>query len=449
MSDMPTNANSNSLVAFIDKFFKLTERKTNIKTEVIAGLTTFFSMAYIIFVVPSMLTTTGMPRDGAVAACLLTTALCSIYMGIYANYPVAVAPGMGLTAFFSFYVCGVQHLSWQTALGAVFISGIFFFILSVTKIRQLIIDAVPASLKSAIVVGIGCFIAFIGLQGSGIIVSDPATKVTLGDLTSVNILLTLAGIFLISALISLNVKGAMLIGIFAVTFVSMLLGNSEVPNSVEDVFSFTFPNFSATFGEMDLIGALHYGIISIVFTFTIVELFDTIGTLIAVTKMANMVDENGKIENIDKALIADSVGTIASAAVGTCTVSTYVESATGINAGGRTGLTAVIIGVLFLLAFFITPLGNLIPNCATAPALIIVGGLMASNISSIDFKDFSEGFPAFLTIIMMPLTYSIANGFAFGFLSYCGIKLLSGKIKSISPTMWGITIFLLISFFIR
>lgn len=448
MSDIPTNGNS-SIVTYIDKFFKLKQKKTSIKTEFLAGLTTFFSMAYIIFVVPSMLSAAGMPKDAALASCLLTTALCTIYIGIYANYPVAVAPGMGLTAFFAFYVCGSQHLPWQTALGAVFISGIIFFILSVTKIRQLIIDAVPPSLKTAIVVGIGCFISFIGLQGSGIIVADPATKVTLGDLTSINVILTLFGILFTAALISINVKAAILIGIVVVTIISMIIGNSAVPSSMADVFSFEIPNFAGTFMQMDLIGALHYGIISIIFTFTIVELFDTIGTLIAVTKMANMVDENGKIENIDKALISDSVGTIASAAIGTCTVATYVESATGINAGGRTGLTAVFVGLLFLLGFFITPLGDLIPACATAPALIIVGGLMVSNISSIDFKDFSEGFPAFLTIIMMPLTYSIANGFAFGFLSYCFIKVFSGKFKEISPTMWGITIFLAVSFFLR
>lgn len=448
MSDIPTNANS-SIAARIDKFFKLKQRNTCIKTEFIAGLTTFFSMAYIIFVVPSMLAAAGMPKDAALAACLLTTALSTIYIGIYANYPVALAPGMGLTAFFSFYVCGSQHLPWQTALGAVFISGVIFFILSVTKIRQLIIDAVPPSLKTAIVVGIGCFISFIGLQGSEIIVADPATKVTLGNLTSLNVILTIFGILFIAALISLKVKAAILIGIFVVTVLSMLLGNSEIPNSFDDVFSFSVPNFAGTFGQMDLMGAFKYGIISIIFTFTIVELFDTIGTLIAVTKMANMVDENGKIENIDKALISDSVGTMASAAIGTCTVATYVESATGINAGGRTGLTAVFVGLLFLLGFFIVPLGDLVPKCATAPALIIVGGLMVSNITSIDFKDFSEGFPAFLTIIMMPLTYSIANGFAFGFLSYCFIKVFSGKIKQISPTMWGITVFLAISFFLR
>ncbi len=433
----------------LDRFFGLTRKNTSVKTEVLAGLTTFLAMAYIIFVVPSMLTAAGIPHDAAVAAALWSTALCTIAMGLFANLPVGVAPGMGLTAFFSFYVCGTLQLPWQTALGAVFISGIVFFILTITKLRQLIIDSVPMSLKSAVVVGIGMFIAFIGMQSSELIVADKSTKVALGDLTNLKVLLTVLGVLLIGVLLALKVRGAMLIGILAIVALGMILGVAPVPTKVSDVISLEIPHFGETFMAMDLVGAFHYGLVSIIFTFTVVELFDNIGTLIGVGKAAGLMDDKGHIENIDRALLTDSCGTMVSAVMGTCTVTSYIESTAGANAGGRTGLTAITVGVLFLLAFIFSPLAALIPSFATAPALIIVGAMMMRNVVDIKFNDFTDAVPAFLTIAMMPLTYSIANGFGFGFASYCILKCATGKGKEISPIMWIVSIIFMISFVIR
>ena len=429
----------------LEKIFKLSAKHTSVRTEIIAGLTTFVAMAYILFVNPSILSNAGIPREAAVAATIWSAALCTLAMGLFANFPVAMAPGMGLNAFFAFYVCGTLGLPWQTALGAVFISGIVFFLLTVTKLRQLIIDSVPMSLKAAVVVGIGMFIAFVGLQSSGIIVANDATKVTLGHFTDTKVLLACLGIVIIGVLLALHVKGAMLIGIVAVGILGMILGVTPRPR-ISDVVSLDLPGMGETFMQMDLGGAMHYGLISIIFTFTVVELFDNIGTLIGVTKAAGLMDKDGRIENIDRALMTDSVGTMVSAVMGTCTVTSYVESTAGVNAGGKTGLTAVTVGICFLLAFLFAPLFGLIPAFATAPALIIVGAMMMKNITGVNFKDYTDSIPAFLTIIMMPMSYSIANGFGFGFASYCLLKIFSGRIKEISPVMWVVTIIFLISF---
>ena len=422
----------------LEKVFKLSAKNTTVRTEIIAGITTFVAMAYILFVNPSILTNAGIPREAAVAATIWSAGLCSLAMGLFANFPVALAPGMGLNAFFAFYVCGTLGLPWQTALGAVFVSGIVFFILTVTKLRQLIIDSVPMSLKAAVVVGIGMFIAFVGLQSSGIIVASDATKITLGPVSDPKVALSCLGIVLIGILLALKVKGAMLIGIVVVGVLGMILGVAPAPQKVTDVVSLDFPGMGETFMQMDLIGAVHYGLISIIFTFTVVELFDNIGTLIGVTKAAGLMDEKGHIENIDRALATDSMGT--------CTVTSYVESTAGVNAGGRTGLTAVTVGICFLLAFVFAPLFGLIPAFATAPALIIVGAMMLKNIQGVNFSDYSDSIPAFLTIIMMPMSYSIANGFGFGFASYCLLKVCTGKFREVTPVMWVVTIIFMISF---
>lgn len=445
MSDTISKSDS----GFLDRYFKLKAKGTNVRTEVVAGLTTFVAMAYIIFVNPSILQMAGIPIEAAVAATIWSAALCTIAMGLFANLPVAMAPGMGLNAFFTFYVCKTVGLSWETALGAVFVSGIVFLILTVTKLRQMIIDSVPMSLKSATVVGIGMFIAFVGLQSSNIIVESPATKVTLGAFSDPKVDLALLGVVIIGALLSLKVRAAMLIGIVVVTVIGMILGVSKAPESISDVVSFSFPGMGETFMKMDIVGAFHYGLVSIIFTFTVVELFDNIGTLIGVTKAAGLIDKDGKIENGDRALLTDSIGTLVSSAMGTCTVTSYVESSAGVNVGGRTGLTAVVVGICFLLAFFFSPLASLIPSYATAPALIVVGAMMMKNVQGIDFTDFSESIPAFLTVIMMPMTYSIGNGFGFGFASYCIMKLITGKYRQVTPIMWCVTIFLIIGFFMH
>lgn len=445
MSDSISKSDS----GFLNRYFKLKAKGTSVRTEVVAGITTFVAMAYIIFVNPSILQMAGIPKEAAVAATIWSAALCTIAMGLFANLPVAMAPGMGLNAFFTFYVCKTVGLSWETALGAVFISGIVFLILTVTKLRQMMIDSVPMSLKSATVVGIGMFIAFVGLQSSNLIVDSPATKITLGTFSDPKVCLALLGVIIIGTLLALKIKAAMLIGIVAVTVIGMLLGVTRAPESVSDVVSLSFPGMGETFLKMDLVGAFHYGLVSIIFTFTVVELFDNIGTLIGVTKAAGLMDKNGKIENADRALLTDSLGTLISSSMGTCTVTSYVESSAGVNAGGKTGLTAVVVGICFLLAFLFSPLAALIPAYATAPALIIVGAMMMKNVQGIDFTDFTESIPAFLTVIMMPMTYSIGNGFGFGFASYCLLKLFTGKFRQVTPVMWFITVILIIGFFMH
>lgn len=430
----------------LDRLFKLSERKTNIRTEIIAGCTTFIAMAYIIFVNPSILQAAHMPMEAAVAATIWTAALCSIAMGLFANLPLAMAPGMGINAFFSFYVCGTLGLSWQTALGAVFISGVVFLILSVTRIRQMIIDSVPIGLKCAVVVGIGMFIAFVGLQGAGIVQADQATLISLGHLSDPKVFLALIGIILIGTMLHYHVKAAMLLGIIIVTVIGMIIGVTPAPTSVSSIMSLELPSLSETFMAMDIMGAVHFGLISVIFTFTVVELFDNIGTLIGVTRAAGLMDENGHITNVDRALITDSCGTMVSAVLGTCTVTSYVESTAGANVGGRTGLTAVVVGICFILSLVFAPLAGLIPGFATAPALIIVGAMMMKNVEKVNFRDYTESIPAFLTIVMMPMSYSIASGFGFGFASFCLLKCLSGKFREIHPIMWIVTIIFCISF---
>ena len=435
--------------SFVERFFKVREKGSTVRTELLAGMTTFIAMAYILFVNPNILADAGIPKEAAIASTIWIAALASLAMGIFANYPVALAPGMGLNAFFAYYVCGVLGLHWTVALGAVFFSGVLFLILTGGGIRQAIINAVPRDLKYAISVGIGLFIAFIGLKGTGLIVENSATYVSLGHVTAPTTLLSLFGLLLTAALMARNVHGSILIGIFVTTILAMILGMTPAPKGITDIVSTSLPHMGETFGQLDLAGAWHYGLVSIIFTFTVVELFDNMGTLIGLTTKATIERPDGHIENIDKALTTDAVGTMVSAMFGTSTVTSYIESAAGIAAGGRTGLTAVAAGVLFLAALLFTPLIGLVPAFATAPALILVGALLMSEVGKIDFSDFTNALPVFLTIIMMPLTSSIANGFAFGFISYTVMKLCAGQYKKVSWIMYLVSIAFLINLALR
>ena len=435
--------------SFAERYFKVREKRTTIRTELLAGCTTFIAMAYILFVNPNILAEAGIPKEAAIASTIWIAALGSIAMGLFANYPVALAPGMGLNAFFAYYVCGVLGLHWTVALGAVFFSGILFLILTVGGIRQAIINAVPRDLKLAISVGIGLFIAFIGLKGTGLIVENSATYVSLGHITAPTTLLALFGLLFTAALMARNIHGSILIGIFVTTLLAILFGLTPGPQSYADIISTSLPHMGETFGKLDFIGAWNYGLLSIIFTFTVVELFDNMGTLIGLTTKAKMVRPDGQIENIDRALTTDAVGTMVSAVFGTSTVTSYIESAAGIAVGGRTGITAIAAGVLFLSALFFTPLIGLVPAFATAPALILVGALLMSEVGKINFTDFTDALPAFLTIIMMPLTSSIANGFAFGFISYTIMKIVSGQYKKVSWIMYLVSAAFLINLTLR
>ena len=439
----------NTQESAIERYFKIREKGSSVRTEILAGLTTFIALAYIIFVNPNILSEAGIPKEAAIASTIWIAALSTMVMGVVANYPVALAPGMGLNAFFAYYVCGTLGLHWTVALGAVFFSGVLFLILTISHIRQAIINAVPQNLRVAIGVGIGLFIAFIGLKGTGLIVPDKATFIGLGHVTDPTTMLSLFGLVLTGALMARNVQGSILIGIVATTALSMCLGYSPIPHGIGDIVSTSMPHMGEPFGQLDIMGAWNYGIVSIIFTFTVVELFDNMGTLIGLTSKAKLVKPNGEIENLDRALTTDAVGTIFSSIFGTSTVTSYIESAAGIAAGGKTGLTAVTVSICFFIALLFAPLVGLVPGFATAPPLILVGALMMAEVGKINFQDFSDGLPAFLTIIMMPLTGSIANGFAFGFVSYAFMKTAVGKYKEVSWIMWLVSIAFIINLVMR
>lgn len=431
----------------LERLFKLSEHRTDVRTEVLAGFTTFVTLAYIIIVNPLILAETGIPREAAIAATIWATVISTTLMGIGANFPIAVAPGMGLNAFFTYTVVKTMGLSWQTALGAVFFSGIFFLLITITGIRRLVIESIPKTLGSAIGVGIGLFISFIGLKNAGIIVSNPATFVSLGSVRKPEVLIALAGIGLAGILMSRNIKGGLLISIIVTSVLGMIfVPEAPVPRGISDIISLDLPSVAPTLLKMDILGAWEFGIFSIIFSFTIVELFDNIGTLIGVSKKAGLVKEDGSIPNIDRALTSDAIGTLASSMLGTCTVTSYIESGAGVAEGGRTGLTAVTVSLLFLAALFFTPLVGLIQGFATAPALVIVGVLMMGEVSDVDFGDLTEAVPAFLTIIMMPLTFSIAQGLAFGFISYVFIKVMTGKFREVSAVMYIVSLAFIVNF---
>lgn len=444
VENKPNKPNQNG---FLDRFFKLSERGTNVRTEIIAGFTSFLAMSYIIIVNPQILSDAGIPHGAAFAATIYASVFATLLFALWVNYPVGLAPGMGLNAFFTYTVVLGEGLSWQTALGAVFISGIVFFILTVTGIRAMIVDGIPDSLKSAIGVGVGLFIAFIGFQNAGLVVADEETVAGLGDMTSAGPIIAVLGIVIAGFFMAKNIKGGLLVTIIITTILSMIVGISEFPTSVGDVVSFSVPSVSATFLQMDIMGAIGYGVITVIFSFTIVELFDNLATLVGLTHRAGLVDEeSGKIQDLDKALQADSFGTMASAAFGSTALNAYVENATGISEGGRTGLTSFTIAILFLCSLIFAPFVGLIPTVATAPILIIVGALMLTDITNIEFDDFTNIIPVFLTIIMMPLTYSIATGLAFGFISFTLLKLLTGRYKEIHWIVYFISAAFVIHF---
>jgi len=414
----------------LNRFFKLDENNTTVKTEVLAGITTFLTMAYIIFVNPAILAEAGMDKGAVFVATVLAAAAGTAIMGLYANYPVALAPGMGLNAFFTYgVVLGMGH-PWQTALGAVFVSGVLFLILSILPIREWIINSIPQVLKIAISAGIGMFLGIIALKSAGIVVDHPATLVTLGDLTTPTVLLASLGFILTVAMSARQIPGAMLLSILIVTVLGIAFGVSDAGG----VFSMP-PSIAPTFLQMDIMAALDVGLISVVFAFLFVDLFDTAGTLVGLAHRAGMLDENGRLPRLRKALMADSMATVVGAAAGTSNTTSYIESAAGVNVGGRTGLTAVVVSILFLLALFLSPLAGTIQSYATAPALLYVACLMMRGLSEIDWDDVTEMAPAVITAIAMPLTFSIVTGIGFGFISYVAIKLLSGKIASVNPAV--------------
>ena len=407
----------------LERYFEFHRLATNWRTEILAGFTTFITMAYIVFVNPGILQETGMPFQAVVAATCLSAAAGSILMGVLARYPIALAPGMGLNAYFTYTVCKGMGVPWQVALGAVFLSGVVFLILTLVGVRQLIVKAIPADLYSAVAVGIGLFIAFIGLKNAGLVVPHPATLLTLGDMHQASTLLALFGLLLTSALLAWGVRAAMLIGVLGTTAVGALTGQLHW-----DPKFYNFSEITATAFRLDIGGALKIGLLEIVFVFLFVDMFDNIGTLVAVGKKAGLYDpKSNQIPRMDRILLADSLATITGSLAGTSTVVSYIESAAGAVAGGRTGVTAIVTGILFLVALFIAPIIGVIPAAATAPALIIVGSLMVSHASEIKWDDPGISIPAFLTLITIPLTFSIANGLAFGLTSYTLIKLLRGK----------------------
>lgn len=427
----------------LDQYFKITENGSTVKTELLAGLTTFLTMAYIIFVNPMIMSKAGVDQGSAFVATCLAAAFGTALMGLWAKYPVALAPGMGLNAYFSFgVVLGMGH-TWQVALGAVFLSGVLFLIISVLPIREKIVNAIPMSQKMAIGAGIGFFLAIIALENAGIVAAHPATIVTLGKITAPGALLACLGFILIIALDYRKIPGAIMIAILLVTVVGIVLGHAKFNGIVSAP-----PSLSPTFLQMDIMGALSVGLVSIVFAFFMVDLFDNTGTLISIAPRAGMMDEQGRLKRIGPAFITDSISCMVGAALGTSTVTSYIESAAGIRAGGRTGLTAVVVAILFLLALFVAPLATSIPAFATAPALFFVACVMASSMVKVDWEDATEYAPAVVTAITMPLTFSIATGIALGFIAYVAGKLLTGKVKDIHPIMAVLAVLFVIKLYL-
>lgn len=415
---------------WIERHFKLQEHDTNVRTELIAGLTTFLTMAYIIFVNPAILGDAGMPKDAVFVATCVAAALGTLIMGLYANYPIGMAPGMGLNAYFAYAVVLGMGFTWQAALGAVFISGCLFLLVTITGIRRMIIDGIPHSLRYAITVGIGLFLALIALKSAGIVVGNEATLVSLGDLHQPPVILAVLGFLLMVALDRLRVKGAILIGIIAVTVASFFFAG----NQFHGIFSAP-PSIEPTLFKLDIKTALTQGLLNVVLVFFLVELFDATGTLMGVARRAGLLVP-GRMERLGKSLLADSAAIFAGSMLGTSSTTAYVESASGVQAGGRTGLTAVTVAVLFLACLFIAPLAGVVPAYATAPALFFVGCLMMRDLTELDWDDSTEIIPASITALLMPFTYSIANGLAFGFISYAGIKLLTGRVREVHWMVW-------------
>ena len=423
------------MIDMLDNLFKLNLNSTNIKKEILAGFTTFITMSYIIFVNPQIMSTTGMDFGAVfVGTCLAASIACFI-MGFIANWPVGLAPGMGLNAFFTYSVVGEMGYSWETALGAVFLSGILFFIMSVTPLRKWMIDSIPTNLRIAMASGVGFFIGFIGLKNGGIIVSNDSTFLSLGDFSNIETLLSALGFLLIAILTIRNIKGSIIISILIITLISLTLGLVEF----NGITSYP-PSLSPVFLHLDIIGAIDISMISIIASFLFVNLFDTTGTLFGVATRANFIDEKGNITNLDKALKCDSSTSIIGTFFGCAPVTSYVESSSGIEAGGRTGLTAITIGFLFLFSIFLSPLASIVPSYATSGALIYVSLLILSGVQNLDWKDLNELIPSLIIIVMIPLTFSIADGISLGFIAFIVMKIASGNIKSISSGSWFLTL---------
>lgn len=418
--------------ALLERLFQIKAQGSTVKREIIAGFTTFLTMAYIIFVNPSMLSEAGMDYGAVFVATCLAAAIGCLVMGLWANYPVALAPGMGLNAFFTYSVVLGMGYTWQTALGAVFFSGILFFLLSALRVRSWIINAIPVTLRLAIAAGIGAFLALIGLQNANIVVANKATLVTLGDMGELSVLLAGAGFFLIVGLVARGIQGAALISILLVTLAGFLLGDVEYTGIVAAP-----PSLAPTFMQMDIAAAFDVGMLSVIFAFLFVDLFDTSGTLMAVAQRAGITKPDGSLPRLERALMADSTATIAGAALGTSTTTSYVESASGVASGGKTGLTAVVVGLLFVAAIFFAPLAGMVPAYATAGAIIYVSVLMLFTLRSVDWDDITEAAPVAVVLLMTPLTFSIADGIALGFISYVVVKALGGRIRELT---WSVAV---------
>ena len=417
----------------IERYFRLTENQTTVRREFLGGLTTFVTMAYIVVVNPRMLALTGMPIEGVVFATCIAAAAATLVMGLYANYPIALAPGMSLNAYFTYVVCLGMHVPWRTALGVILFSGVFFLLLTATRVREQIVNGIPECLKYSTAGGIGMFIAFVGLRNAGLVVANPATFVSLGSFANHETQLACVGLAIMLVLMTRKISGAILIGIVATTLLGILRGMASWPTAI-----FSLPHPSSTWLQLDLRGALHLGLLEIIFVFLFVDLFDNVGTLVAVCEQGGFV-VNGKIPRVGRALVSDAVGTIFGALTGTSTVTSYIESAAGVAAGARTGLSNVFVAGLFLLAAFCAPLAAAIPGYATAPALILVGALMTESIGRVEWKEFTEAIPAFVTLTATPLTFSIATGLSLGLISYTLVKVAAGKFREVSVVIWILT----------
>ena len=429
---------------FIEKCFKLKENKTTFKTELMAGLTTFMTMAYILVVNPSILSTTGMDAGALLTATCIASALGTFFMAFFANYPFVLAPGMGLNAYFAFTICAQKGYSWHVALAAVFVEGIIFIILSAINVREAIFNAIPANMKKAVSVGIGMYIAFIGLQNAGVVINNASTCVSLGDVKTVPVALALIGTIITLVLVIRKVKGALLVGILITWILGIIcqLAGVYVVDVEAGVYSLiptglisAPPSIAPIAGKLSFSGISIFDFIVVVFAFLFVDLFDTLGTLIGVSTKAGFLDKEGKLPRIKGALFADALATTVGAVLGTSTVTTFVESASGVSDGGRSGLTALTAGVLFLVALLFSPILTTIPSFATTPALVVVGLMMVENVRDIDFSDYTEGFPAFMTILMMVVCYSISEGLVFGVISYVLLKLFGGKKNELNPVI--------------
>jgi adenine/guanine/hypoxanthine permease len=424
----------------IDRYFKLAENQTSVKQEMLGGLTTFVTMAYIVVVNPQILAQAGMPPEGVVFATCLSAAVATLVMGLYANYPIALAPGMSLNAYFTYSVCLSMHVPWRTALAVVFFSGVLFLVLTVTRVREQIVNGMPDCLKHSTAAGIGMFIAFVGLRNAKLVVANSATFVGLGSFADKEVQTACFGLVLTLVLMARKIHGAILLGIIGTTAVGALRGISNWPTTF-----FSMPHPSSTFLQLDFRGALHLGFLEILFAFLFVDLFDNVGTLVGVCEQGGFI-KDGKIPRVGRVLVADSVGTIFGALTGTSTVTSYIESAAGVAAGARTGLSNLAVAALFLLAMFCSPLAAAIPAYATAPALILVGVLMSQSLAQVKWQDFTEALPAFITMLATPLAFSIATGLSLGLISYTVVKVAAGKFAQINALIWILTVLFILRY---